>query len=653
MPKPPPVSPSASAVLEKAVALHRAGHFAEAIRGYDILLPAKPRDGQLLYLRGHAAMLLGRTQEALDFLARSVAANPSATEAQTALGNVLLDLGRAREALPHFGKALVLQPANIEAALNRGVALAALGQHAEALAAYDKVIARAPELAEAHHNRGLMLEAIGRPRDAGAAYAEAVRLDPRFADAHLSLGNILHRAGAFDAAVERFEAVLQLQPRSLKAQFNRANALRDKGAAEEALEGYDRALAIDPTHAGARGNRAMTLVDLRRRDEALAQLAEAGTPELLNIKGNILHEMGRFEEALACFDQALALAPADATALSNRANALMALGRHEAAMESHDRALAARPDDADAAFGKACALISLGQFEEGWRLFEARKRKRDAVGHRSFPQPFWTGAEPVEGRTVFIHHEQGIGDALHLSRYAPLLAARGARVILATPAPLLPLLTQWSPAVDVIEEGTVPAEFDYHCPLMSLPLAFGTTLDTVPPPALLKADPERARRWAAILPDDLPGPRIGLVWSGNPSFRNDLFRSIPLAALLPLVEHPACWISLQKEIRASDVPALSGMEHVFQAGDGLTDFAETAAVIDGLDLVIAADSSVGHLAGSMGKPTWLMVPAGSDWRWMHGRETSRWYPQHRLFRQEKPGDWAGVVARVKEALAGL
>jgi hypothetical protein len=332
---------------------------------------------------------------------------------------------------------------------------------------------------------------------------------------------------------------------------------------------------------------------------------------------------------------------------------LQCLDRLDEAAASFDRAIAVAPDLPEARWNKALLDLSRGDFASGLPGYEWRWRRGDAEGLRNFTQPQWRG-EDLDGRTILLHAEQGFGDTLQMVRYVPMVAARGGRVILEVPDALLPLLADLKGAAALLGRGSALPDFDLHCPLMSLPLAFGTTLDTIPSDVpYLRAPTGRLNAWRARL-DNLPCPRIGLVWSGKPSHKNDHNRSIPLATFAPAVRQTGLtFVSLQREYRDADRTDLARWPNLKRFDHALTDFADTAALIDQLDLVIAVDTAVAHLAGAMGKPLWVLLSHIQDWRWLLGHADSPWYPTARLLRQPQIGDWDSVIAKLTQDLAAF
>ncbi len=308
-------------------------------------------------------------------------------------------------------------------------------------------------------------------------------------------------------------------------------------------------------------------------------------------------------------------------------------------------------DAADAYWNKAILLLLLGKFEEGWKLYEWRwETAYFAPIRRDFAQPLWLGDTPIEGKTILIHFEQGLGDFIQCCRYVPMLEAMGAKVMLEVTTALASLVASVSPHCKVVIKGSPLPPFDVHCPVMSLPYAMRTRLDAVPNQIpYLSADAEVMAQWQAML-GEKQQRRIGIAWSGSPTHGNDLQRSIPLAALAPVLQLPGEFHSLQKDLRAADQAAVAGFPSLHDHRYMLHDFTDTAALIAAMDVVITVDTSVAHLAGAMGKPVWLLLPYIPDYRWMLEREDSPWYPTMRIFRQPARGDWASVVSQVVTAL---
>jgi Flp pilus assembly protein TadD len=497
-----------------------------------------------------------------------------------------------------------------------------LGQFDKAIAAYNHAIHLKADFAEAHFNLGATLKSLGQFDDAIAAYNHAIRLKPDFAEAYANLGNALKNSGRLNEAVAAYEKAIRLKPNFAEAHSNLGNVLKDLGRFEDALAAYDKAIRLKPDFAEAYSN-----------------------------LGNALQDLGRLDEAVAAYKEAINLKPDFAEAHSNLGNALKNLGRLKEAIGAHNTAIGYQPDYAQGHFNLGIALLLNGAVSHGWAEYEWRwRRKEQQATPRRFAKPQWQGEE-VKGRTVLLHAEQGLGDTIQFCRYAPLIAARGARVLLQAPPSLLRLLSGLQGVERVIAVGDPLPAFDFHCPLMSVPHIFGTTLATIPAPlSYIPVDEAKRRHWQQRL-SAAAHRRVGLVWAGNPQHGNDRNRSLPFAALAPLWNIPGIrWYSLQVGERRADLDAAPpGV--IEDLSPFLDDFAETAAAISQLDLVLTVDTSVAHLAGAIGHPTWVMLPFIPDWRWLLERRDSPWYQSVRLFRQAQRGAWASVIHNVEAALA--
>jgi tetratricopeptide (TPR) repeat protein len=612
-------------LLTSAIQAHNTGRLAEAERGYRALLKIAPTDARV---PAHLAVLL-------------------------------LEQGRNDDALAALDRTLALDPGQAGMLTNKGNVLVALGRFPEALAAYDAAIALQPEgeRPAAYINLGVYLQGLGRPDDAAAAYGKAIALDDSVPEAWGNLGSAELNAGRPEAALEALDRAVRLRPAYADAWTNRGTALQALGRLDEALQSFDRALALHPESAGVWSNRSMALQGLRRFEESVEASARAvsldgAEAESWNNHGVALHTLNRSDEALAAYDKAVTADPAGASAWNNRGLALHALGRPEEALASYDRATALKPDYADPRWNKALSLLALERYAEGWPLFEWRWKRSEpgAQEPQDFGVPPWLGETALAGKTLLIHAEQGYGDTLQMLRYVPVLAGQGVRVVLICPESLLEL-------ADTVQGLAEPArsggrvDFDAHIPAMSLPLAMKTTIDTVPAEVPYLRVPERAEAaWAGRL-GGTKRLRVGLSWSGNPGHRNDHNRSLPFAALAPLLETGAEFHSLQKDYRPGDLEALGG--RIIDHAAELASFSDTAALIDRMDVVLAVDTAIAHLAGALGKRLLVLLPFAPDFRWGLKRPDTPWYPTATLLRQTTPGDWAPVIAEAVERLAAL
>jgi tetratricopeptide (TPR) repeat protein len=498
--------------------------------------------------------------------------------------------GRHDEALAGYDRALAVRRDHAEALYHRANTLQKLGRFQEALASYDRTLVVRPNYAEALYNRGNTLQKLGRSADALASYDQALAVSPDYAEALNNRGNMLHMLGRFEEALASYDRALMARPDYAEALSNRSGSLRELKRFGEALTSCDRALAVRPNYADALSNR-----------------------------GNALRELRRFEDALASYEQALALCPGYAEALSNRGTVLHALKRFDAALASYDRAIAARPDYAEAHANKSHLQLLTGNFEAGPREIDWRwKRAAPQSPQRDFVQPVWIG-DAIKGKAILLHGEEGFGDSIQFCRYVPPLAALGATVLLEVPAPLQSLMASLGGASRVFARGEQLPDFDLHCPLLSLPRAFRTTIETIPADVpYLSVPAVDVRRWGARL-ERQERPRIGLAWSGNPKHRNDRDRSIALRSLLQLLDVNASFVSLQKDVRPGDAAVLQERGDLLHFEAELRDFADTGALIANLDLVISVDTSVAHLAGALAKPVWILLPFVPDWRWLLDR----------------------------------
>ena len=575
----------------QALKLHQQGQLAEAGQLYAAILSVRPDHFDALHMLGLIKFAQGRLGEALQLVANAMRSRTPSPQILLNYGLVLNALNRHQEALEYFDRAIKLKSRFFEAHNYRGAALVALDRPEEALASFDRSTALRPDYAEACFNRGIALERLKRFDEALASYDRALVLRPNFAEALNNRGGVLRE-------LERFD---------------------------EALVSCDRALALQP------------------------HLTQA-----LSTRGSVLNGLKRLGAALVSYDHALMVRPDDAEVHYNRGHTLTSLKRMDEALASYERAVSLRPDYAEAHWNEALLRLLTGDFSSGWPKYEWRwKRDSSSLSKHKFLQPLWLGEDVIRDKTILLHSEQGLGDAIQFCRYVPLVTARAGHVILEVERPLLKLMSDFAGAAQVICRGDTLPDFDFHCPLLSLPLAFGTQLETIPSSVpYLQAPPQNSRNWDTQL-GVKDRPRIGVAWSGSTTNTRDRERSIDLRSLLPLLEVEATFVSLQKDVRGTDAALLKERSDILNFGDELRDFADTAALISELDLVISVDTSVAHLAGAMGKPVWILVTHIPDWRWLLDRDDSPWYPTVRLFRQPCIDDWESVITRVHEALGAM
>ena len=456
----------------------------------------------------------------------------------------------------------------------------------------------------------------------------------------------LLQQGQFQSGAQLLQQSLTQNPRQPEVAYNLGYALQQLGLLDQAVQAYGQAIALAPQDADALMARGHGLATLKKFAEAEADFAKtvklrSQDADAWNNYGNVLLELERTLEALAAYDRALALRPGFVQALFNKGKALGALERYTDAAAAYGAALTINPNYEEAKWHLSWIYLVLGDFERGWRLFEARWTVPNLGNQRRYPHlPQWLGQASIAGKSLLLYAEQGLGDTLQFCRYVPLLQAMGAKVSLAVQKPLVSFLKDQWPDVLVAESFAAVSEFDLATPLMSLPLALGTRLATIPAEVPYLCVDEPAQTAHERL-------HVGLVWSGSTGHKNDKNRSMAVETLAPLFQLPVNWVCLQPDLRESDLRWLAEHSEVTLDRPALNDFAETARIIAGLDLVVTVDTAVAHLAGALGKPVWILLPTGADYRWLLDRNDSPWYPTASLFRQEYREDWRSVVSAIR------
>ena len=504
--------------------------------------------------------------------------------------------------------------------LQRAFALHQQGQLEAATALYQEVLATQPDQLDALHLSGMALHGLGRLESALASFERALKQAPRSVEAHFYSGVILTDLKRYPEALERFERTLALQPEHAEAYVNRGNVLRALQRFDQAVSSYSSAIRIRPDFALAYSNR-----------------------------GSALRELGDLGAALESYDRAVALKSDYATAYFNRGVVLSELRQLDRALASYDAAIALARDYADAHYFKGLLRLLTADYPQGWAEHEWRWGSgygSFSQQRRHFPQPLWLGQASIANNTVLLYAEQGLGDILQFCRYVSLVAQRGAKVILEVPASLIGLLNGLEGVAEIVLYGAPLPHFDYQCPLMSLPLAFHTTVDTIPAPTgYIKSDVAKVASWQQRL-GERRAPRIGLTWTGNPLNPHNRDRRIPLEVLLRGLPQGFQYVSLQKELTDCDRRTLQANPHILEFSTELQDFTDTAALCQCMDLVISICTSVAHLSGALGRPTWVLLAFAADWRWLLDRSDSPWYPTAKLYRQSCAGDWSHVLEKV-------
>jgi tetratricopeptide (TPR) repeat protein len=639
-----------------------------AVKMATVAVDAAPRMGMAWVALGQALRAADRSEDAERAYQHAICLDGMNALARMALGELKTATGRAEEAVCEFELTIQRYPAMVGAHVGLGNALAMMGSNEKALERYRQALLLRPRLPEAEFAAGFVLARMGRPKEAEKRYRRALVERPDFAAAWMNLGNLLREQGQEIGAEAALRRAAELRPDLVAGWVNLAIFERDRGSPAAAEAYLRKAFALNPSQVETMV--AWCQFSAAENDLAGAwgwlRWALARDPvhaEAANMQGILLNKEARFAEAVEAFERAEALG--NKPAASNRGNSLLDLGRMSEALHAHETAAERDPTHPGAIYNLALTQLRLGDWEHGWRNYEARRRFREV--HRR-PRRFrvlrWDG-EPLNGRRVLLHAEQGLGDTIQFCRYATLVAARGGVPVLQVQAAVERLMRSQGVVRAGLAEtavlGAEPLEFDLECPLMSLPALFGTTAETVPwAGAYLGAEPEMIaqRRLqfpgiASNLRDGKRTLRVGLAWAGNPRYKGDKQRSMALVTLLPLLRTQGItWISLQKGAEVRQLAALPEDVAVWDGSSGDRDLAETAALLASLDLVISTDTCIAHLAGAMGKPVWILLPHLGDWRWMQQVETTPWYPTACLIRQSAPGEWTAVVCRVMEALEG-
>ena len=569
--------------LQAAMELHRKGAWSEAKLLYEGILENQPDNFDALQLLGVLASQTKNYEASVALIAKAIAINPGQATVHANLGFALKSLGRYAESVDSYLNAIKLKPDLADAHLHCGLAYLGLGQPLQAIDSFDQVIALRIADAQAYCNRGVALAKLGRFEEAIASYQTAISFKPDFAEAHFNWGNALQSLRRYAMAIATYDQAIALRADYADAYTNRGNALKELDRFTEAIESYASAIAAKPDHIEAHMN-----------------------------QGVAHYECLEIEKALACYDRSLQI----------------------------------QADYAEAQWNKALALLLSGDLENGLQLHESRWRRSTFTSkRRDFKQPLWLGDASLQGKTILLHAEQGLGDTIQFCRYCEAVQALGATVLLEVQAPLVGLLASLRGVSRLIRQGDPLPDFDFHCPLMSLPLAMKTRIDSIPAAArYLYCQPDKREVWKLKLGTSNT-LRIGLAWSGSQQHKNDKNRSIELTELMSHLPTDYTYISLQKEIRRKDKDTLEEF-NIDHFGEEIDGFSDTAALCDLMDLVISVDTSVAHLASALGKSVFLLLPVVPDWRWMLNSSDSPWYSSMRIYRQIETKQWRDVFAQM-------
>jgi len=571
---------------------HQEGRLQKAQSIYQQILSLDPRHFDALHLQGVVAAQMQNLSLALDLIGKAIKINPNSAEAYFNNGNILKEFSRLEEAVENYKKAVDIKH----------------------------------DLVNAHFNLGITLHVLGRFNEAVICYENATTYKHNFHEAYNNCGNALIEIDRTDKALESFNKAISLNPKYAEAYNNRGNAYKKLGRMQEAIADYETAISIDIQYAEAYNNR-----------------------------GNVLFEQKDYRKAAKNFEEAITIKSDYADAWYNLGNSYKELADLEEAVDCYDRAITLKSNYATAYWNKSLALLLAGQFEMGFQLFEWRWKldsKTFTATQRNYEKPLWLGKEDLSGRTLLIHAEQGLGDCIQFSRYSKLVTDLGANVILLVPKPIVGLL-QSLVGVDLVleDESKELPTFDYHCPLMSLPLAFKTEINTVPvSTSYLSISKESLRSWNNFL-GEKKKPRLGIVWSSVSDFKNDSDRSMKLEQFIKCIPQNKFEIyCLQKVIKPEDQETFNKSSEVNFHGHKLNDFLDTAGLASCMDLVVSTCTSVPHMTAALGIPTWILLNYVPDWRWLVKREDSPWYKSVKLYRQGETREWDEVLTNVRDDL---
>jgi tetratricopeptide (TPR) repeat protein len=575
--------------IQQGFELHQRGNYPEAQLIYEQILKLHPQHFDALWLIGTLYGQLQKYPTSVEFLTKALNINSEHATAQNNLGNAFNELGKLNEAIVCYEHALRIKP----------------------------------NYSQAYFNQGNVFIKLQRSEEAINSYKKSINYDPEFSDSYNSLGMALQGLKRFKEAIIYYDKAILLNPALAEAFNNRGVALQELDRSEDALMNFDCSINIKPDFV-----------------------------EAFNNRGLALYELKRIEEAILSYEKAISINPKFAKAYNNLGVALQASKRLDQAFAQYKKAIQLDPSYVEANWNLAVIDLLNGNFNEGWQKYEWRWKRDSAItAKRNFSKPLWLGETSLIGKSILLYAEQGLGDIIQFCRYIPMVSKLGATIILEIQPPLIPLLKHLKGANHIIALGHKLPNFDYQCPILSLPLAFKTNEDTIPPTDLsITSDYEKVDHWRQKLGLQ-KCPRIGLAWSSLSSFKDDNLRSLTLFELLQALPKEGFeYICLQKEIKDVDKKTLASNPQIQFFGSQLKDFSDTAALIECVDLVISTCTSVPHLSCSLGKKTWILLSHVADWRWLLNRDDSPWYPSAKLYRQDRIYHWESVLTKLKADL---
>jgi len=614
---------NSASIIQIGLALHKQGNLNLAKEIYEKILPNDPAYAESIHLLGLIYLQTGKYNDAQRLIKRSLELNPNNPQAQNNLGNLYVNINE------------------LESALN----------------AYEKALEKNPKFAEAAINKANLLRKINRPTDALAYYDQTLNIKPDFFEALLNKGNLLIELNLYMEAIDSYKNAILINSNSSEAYYNLGLALHKIGHFNEAVTQFNKAIQIQPNYADAYNDLSTTYASLNQLENALLCITSAininsKRVDFYNNQGLILNRLSRHADAIKSFECILRLQPEQAEAYFNLGNIYKELKNFDKSFYNYDSAIQLKVDYAECYWNKALLHLLLEQYSEGWEMYEWRwnwdgfNKER-----RNFQQPLWLGDESLKGKTILIHCEQGLGDCIQFSRYIKNLEPLEATVIFEVYQPLINLFKSLDYPKLLIERGQPLPEFDYHCPLLSLPLALYSRQSAIPKfNTYLSSTDEKLRYWEMKLHNANENrPKIGIVWSGSTLHKNDKNRSIMLDLFIKALPDHFQYISLKKEVDNNEALLLI-KSNIIDFSKEIGDFEDTAAICDQMDLIITVDTSVAHLSGALGKPTWILLPYTPDWRWSLNKETTSWYPNAKLYRQSIERSWVPVLNQIRTDL---
>jgi tetratricopeptide (TPR) repeat protein len=641
--------------IELAKNLHRQGLLDEASEIYLALLKEYPEHADAMHLMGLIAAQNRNPRLAIDWISKALHIEPANPKFHNNLATAYLDIEDYPSAVNAYDKAIQCREDYVDAYFNKGIALIHLKKHDLAIQAFKQAISLDSNFAEALILLGNSLKEVGRVDEAIDSYAKAESLTPENAGLLYNLGNAYKAQNEFKLAIKQYDKCIAIAPDFIGAYVNRGVVLKELGSFEEALASQEQAILIDGKCAEAYLNSGNVLKELGRFEEAIVKYEHAITNKTDYIeaylnRGVSLEKLNRSDEAIANFEKAISIKNDYVEAYFNKGSSLEKSNRFDEAIACYEKAISIKDDYADAYWNKSLVLLLKGQLSQGWSFYEWRWRiDKGGPEKRPFSKPMLQQEEDIQGKTILLHAEQGLGDTLQFIRYVPMVIGLGAKVVLEVQESLFGFFQGMHGISRLLKRGDPLPAFDLHCPLLSLPHVFKTELSSIPSPSYFPALKEtKLKAWRDRL-GMKSKPRIGLVWSGSTLHKNDQKRSLSPSMLQSYLPKEIDFFCLQKEVRDTDADILK-LGNIHCLNEQIVDFTDTAALCDLMDLVISVDTSVAHLAGSQGKSTWLLLPFIPDWRWLLDRDDSPWYPSVKIYRQTSMGDWDSVLQKVRNDL---